>query len=74
MSKIWQIKSKNKANNQEIRGISKISAQKTLKYRSYKKILSANFGNDIILSPSGLAKIESLNSCLSLVRSDFIIF
>ena len=50
------------------------SKGKTFKYHFSDNIISANFGNDIILSPSGQAKMDSLNSCLSLVRSDFIVF
>lgn len=50
------------------------SEDKTLKYHFSDNIISAKFGNDIVLSPFGQAKMDSLNSCLSLVRSDFIVF
>ena len=50
------------------------SEDKTLKYHFSDNIISAKFDNDIVLSPSGQAKMDSLNSCLSLVRSDFIVF
>ena len=37
-------------------------------------MISRNCGNEIVLSPSGQKKIDNLASCLSLVKSDFIIF
>ena len=68
---------KNLAKEEKFRAESlhhKISREKNLKYRFQNNIISANFGNEIILSPSGQAKMDSLNSCLSLVRNDFIVF
>ena len=41
---------------------------------SQSQILSNNFTNEIVLSPSGLAKLDNLDSCLSLSSSDFIVF
>ncbi len=55
-----QIKQKNRA--------------KTSKYCSQNNMISANCGNEVVLSSSGQKKIDNLASCLSLVKSDFIIF
>lgn len=54
-----------------------------IRNRKRKKILqsihehglgAAVLGDDIIISPSGQSKIDSLASCLSLKKSDFIVF
>ena len=48
--------------------------KKLFKDSSKHNILSGNLGNDIFLSRSGQVKIDNLDSCLNLVRSDFIVF
>ncbi|MDJ0741979.1 MAG: hypothetical protein QNJ32_01320 [Xenococcaceae cyanobacterium MO_167.B27] len=48
--------------------------QKRFKGSSKDNILYGNFGNDILISRSGQAKIDNLDSCLNLERSDFIVF
>lgn len=77
MIKFWRRDNKNRAKDKVLQGQFgdlQISSKKNLKYRFQDNIISANFGNEIILSPSGQTKIDNLNSCLSLVRSDFILF
>ncbi len=86
MIKIWRSNSKNRAKDREIsqqfcdralpeKPISKYQKpEKRLKYAVEDNLLSANFGNEIILSSSGQAKVDNLNSCLTLVSSDFIVF
>ena len=51
-----------------------ISPSKTRKYNFSDNVISASFNNDIILSASGQAKMNSMASCLSLVRNDFIVY
>lgn len=51
-----------------------ISQFKTLKYHFSDNIIHASFNNDVILSASGQAKIDCLESCLSLVKDDFIVY
>ena len=54
--------------------VKKKNQAKTSKYCSRNNIVARNFGNEIVLSASGQKKIDNFASCLSLVKSDFIIF
>lgn len=77
MIKICRSNHKNRAKDAEILEQfcdRKISREKVLKYPFQDNIISANFGNEIILNSSGQAKVDNLNSCLTFVRSDFIVF
>ncbi|MDJ0680391.1 MAG: hypothetical protein QNJ18_11060 [Xenococcaceae cyanobacterium MO_167.B52] len=74
MIKFWQRNPENCTKDEILSQKRNTSTRKTLKYRSPNNILFVNFSNDIILSPSGQAKIDNSNSCRSLLRSDFIIF
>ena len=48
--------------------------KEAFKSNSQNNLVSDYLSNDIILSCSGQVKIENLDSCLNLVRSDFIVF
>ncbi len=51
-----------------------ISHGKTRKYNFSDNVICASFNNDVILSASGQTKMDSIASCLSLVRDDFIVY
>ena len=48
--------------------------EETFKSNSQNNIVSGYLGNDIFISRAGQVKIDNLDSCLNLVRSDFIVF
>lgn len=68
MIKNWH---RNNASDKKIKINSK---KKAVKNTSPNNIPANHIGNDIFVSRSGQAKIDNLDSCLSLCSCDFIVF
>lgn len=68
MIRIWH---SNSASDKKIKSE---KLKRTSQSSSQKNIRSNNLGNDIFVSRSGQAKIDNLDSCLSLCSCDFIVF
>jgi hypothetical protein len=57
-----------------IKKIRRKKKEKLFRSSSQHNLWSSNLGSDILISRSGQAKIDNLQSCRTLVDCDFIVF
>ncbi|MFM2311223.1 MAG: hypothetical protein RLZZ04_499 [Cyanobacteriota bacterium] len=57
-----------------IKKIRRKKKEKFFQSSSQNNLCSSNLGSDILISRSGQAKIDNLESCQTLIDCDFIVF